>query len=235
MPKPPIWMRPEPRGRGPHTPLSRAQIVETALRIADTEGLEAITIRRIARELRSGAMSLYHYFDSRDELLELMGDTVAAEMLVPELPSDWREALRAIAHRTRATFLTHPWLMSALQDRPRISPNLLRHVEQSARAVHELGTAGHPPELVSGIVTAVDDYTIGYTLRELASGGAGDRGVKLADRFAQAYDDPNVRFLLESGEFPLLSRFIAGGERPLTQDFDVGLEWLLDGFAAKLG
>ena len=87
-PKPPIWARPEPRSRG----LSRGQIVETALRIADEEGLAEVTIRRIARELRSGAMSLYHYFDSRDELLDLMGETVAAEMLVPELP-------RALARR----------------------------------------------------------------------------------------------------------------------------------------
>ena len=67
-----------------------------------------MTIRRIARELRSGAMSLYHYFDSRDELLDLMGDTVAAEMLVRELPRDWREALTAIAQHSRATFLHHP-------------------------------------------------------------------------------------------------------------------------------
>src|SRR3954452_23694585 len=104
--KPPIWARPEPRSRG----LSRAQIVRTALKIADEEGLAEVSIRRIARELRSGAMSLYHYFDSRDELLDLMGDTIAGEMLVPELPTDWREALRAIAVHSRATFLRHPWL-----------------------------------------------------------------------------------------------------------------------------
>ena len=63
-PKPPIWARPEPRGRGPRAPLSRAQIVQVALTIADEEGLEAVSMRRLARELRSGAMSLYHYFDT---------------------------------------------------------------------------------------------------------------------------------------------------------------------------
>ena len=117
--KPPIWARPEPRSRG----LSRKQIVETALKIADEEGLAEVSIRRIARELRSGAMSLYHYFDSRDELLDLMGDTVAAGMLVPDLPTGWRDALHAIAAHTRATFLHHPWMLSTLQDRPRVSPN----------------------------------------------------------------------------------------------------------------
>ena len=88
-PKAPIWARPEPRGRGQRAPLSRKQIVTVALRIADEEGLEAVSMRRIAKELSAGAMSLYHYFDSRDELFELMGDTVAREMLVPELPAHW--------------------------------------------------------------------------------------------------------------------------------------------------
>jgi hypothetical protein len=84
-------------------------------------------------------------------------------------------------------------------------------------------------------VTAVDDYTIGFTLRELAAGGAGDdRGRRIAARFAQSYQDPHVRYLLESGEFPLLSSFIASGETPRMQSFEVGLEWLLDGFAAQL-
>jgi AcrR family transcriptional regulator len=234
--KPPIWARDEPRSRGPRAPLSRAQIVQTAVRIADGEGLETVSIRRIARELTSGAMSLYHYFDSRDELLDLMSDTVAGEMLVPgPLPEDWREALTAIAQHTRRTFLAHPWMLLTLQDRPRVSPNLLRHVEQSAQSVASLGASGVAPELVTGIVTATDDYTIGFTLRELAAGGSDDeRGRRIASRFAEAYDDPHVRSLLESGEFPILSAFIDGGATPRMRRFEAGLEWMLDGFEARL-
>jgi AcrR family transcriptional regulator len=228
--KPPIWARPEPRSRG----LSRKQIVETALKIADEEGLAEVSIRRIARELRSGAMSLYHYFDSRDELLDLMGDTVAAGMLVSDLPTGWRDALHAIAAHTRATFLQHPWMLSTLQDRPRVSPNLLRHIEQSAQSVRELGERGVAPALLTGIVTAVDDYTVGFTYRELAGGGSGDRGRKLAARFRDAYNEPHVRYLLESGEFPMLERFATMGEPPAMQSFEVGLDWLLDGFEASL-
>jgi AcrR family transcriptional regulator len=223
--KPPIWARPEPRGRGQHRPLSRAQIVETALDVADAEGLEAVSIRRIARELRSGTMSLYHYFDSRDELLELMGDAVAGQMLVPDLPSDWRAALEAIAHHTHETFRSHPWLFPAVQERRRVTPNLLRHIEQSAQAVAGLAEAGVDTALLSALVTAVDDYTIGHTVREL---GQPERGT--VDRF----DDPNVRYLIESGEFPLIEGFIAAGARALTDDFETGLACLLDGFAARL-
>jgi len=179
-------------------------------------------------------MSLYHYFDSRDELLDLMGETVAAEMLVPELPRDWREALTAIAQHSRATFLNHPWMLPALQERPHVSPNLLRHIEQSAQSVSELGEAGHDRALLSGIVTAVDDYTIGYTLRELAVGGSDERGRRVASQFQDAYDQPHVPYLLESGEFPMLSQALTLGEPPRMQSFEAGLQWLLDGFEASL-
>jgi AcrR family transcriptional regulator len=230
-PKAPIWARPEPRSRGQRGGLSRAEIVQTALKIADTEGLEEVSMRRLARELRAGAMSLYHYFDSRDEILELMADAVAAGMLVPELPSDWRGALRAIATRSRATFLAHSWMLMTLQERPRVTPNLLRHIEQSAQAMVELGKQGVPPERLSGIVTSVDDYTIGFTLREL---GGSDRAQRDAKQFEAVWDEPHIRYLLESGEFPILSQFVASGESLREQPFEVGLNWLLDGFEASL-
>jgi AcrR family transcriptional regulator len=228
--KPPIWARPEPRSRG----LSRKQIVDAALKIADEEGLAEVSIRRIARELRAGAMSLYHYFDSRDELLDLMGDTVAEEMLVPEVPAHWRDALHAISASSRAAFLNHRWLLGTITERPRVTPNLLRHIEQSAQAVTELGEAGHDPALISGIVIAVDDYTVGYTFRELQGGGSDARGRRMASQFREAYAQPHVRYLLESGEFPMLERFIDMGQPPITQPFEVGLNWLLDGFEASL-
>ena len=237
-PKPPIWARSprdEPRSRGQRAALSRAEIVRTALKIADEEGLEAVSIRRIARELRSGAMSLYHYFDSRDELLELMGDTVAGEMLVPELPSGWRGGLKAIAIQGRATFLRHPWLLFTMQERPSVSPNMMRHVEQSAASVRELAEQVDDQTLLTALVLAVDDYMLGYTLREIAAGDPEDRARGLAKRVTRDANDPNVRYLLESGEFPMLARFIeSGGEMPLGDRFEQGLDWLLDGFAAQL-
>ncbi len=221
----PIWARPEPPGRGG---LSRAEIVRVALEVADAEGLEAVSIRRLARELRSGAMSIYHYFDSRDELLELMAETVAAEMLVPELPGDWRAALKAIAQRSRAMFTAHPWMLLSLCDRPRVTPNLLRHVEQTSQALRALGEAGADRALLTGIALAVDDYLIGHTLREVM---ADDR----AERLEHAAEDPHVRYLLESGEFPMLARWVQEGDAPPAGDrFAQGLEWLLDGFAAQL-
>jgi AcrR family transcriptional regulator len=231
-PRPPIWARPEPRARGRGAALSLEQIADVALAIADHEGLEAVSIRRIARELGSGAMSLYHYFDSRDELLDLMADRVAAEMLVPDLPADWRPALEAIAHQSRDTFKRHPWLHSALRGSPRLTPNLMRHIEQSSQTVATLAADGVDPKLLTAIVVAVDDYTIGFTVREAAVEDPGNRAAGIAE----AMQEPHMRALLESGEFPLLSDFIAGGQDLQVEDrFELGLGWLLDGFAAQIG
>ena len=151
-------------------------------------------------------MSLYHYFDSRDELLELMADRIAAEMVVPgELPDDWRGALKAIAEHSRQAFARHPWLHTTLHERMRVTPNLMRHIEQSAQAVQPLVEAGFDPAVVSTLVAAVDDYTVGYTLRERNYVGTEER----AQGIEEAFQEPHLQALLDSGEFPLLSRFLA--------------------------
>jgi len=223
MSRAPIWARPEPKGRGRQSPLSRAGIVRVAIETADAEGLDAVSMRRLARELQAGAMSLYHYFENREELLELMIDTVAAEMVVPDLPEEWRPALEAVARHSHAMFRRHTWVLPIFQDVPAVTPNLLRHIEQTARAIAPLGETVDPL-LLAGLTNAVDDYTIGFTLRQL--GGEERRG--------REWSTPELGALLESGEFPLVSMFIASGTPMPPPDFEQGLKWLLDGFAAQL-
>jgi AcrR family transcriptional regulator len=174
-------------------------------------------------------MSIYHYLASRDELLELMAETVAADMLVPDLPADRRAALTAIAQRSRATFKAHAWMPATLDERPRVTPNLLRHIEQTSQALRGLGEAGIDRALLMGIAFAVDDYVIGHTIRELMGAG---RAATLGD----ATEEPHIRYLLESGEFPMLEAFVrSGAALPAGDRFEQGLDWLLDGFAARLG
>src|SRR5580692_538618 len=90
--------QPPRRDRG----LSRAEIIKAAIAVADAEGPDAISMRRIARELNAGAMSLYWYVGSKEELLDLMLDSIEAEIGVPEPTGDWQADLGAFAHRTRA-------------------------------------------------------------------------------------------------------------------------------------
>jgi AcrR family transcriptional regulator len=162
------WTRPEGRPRRGRVPLDHADIVGAALDVADEEGLDAVSMRRVAQELGVGAMTLYSYVESKDELIELMGDEIMAEMLVPELPADWREALRAIGRRTRVALLHHPWVVGAsgrgAARSDRIGPNAMRHFEQSVAAVSGLGLdrAG-----MFELISAVDDFVIGSVAREI--------------------------------------------------------------------
>src|SRR4051794_33014638 len=122
------WNRPtESRPSG----LSREAIVAAAIAIADEEGLEAVSIRRIATRLETRPMSLYSHIETKGELIDLMMDEVIGETLLPgELPEDWREALRQIAHAMRAAARAHPWSIApALRRRP-LGPNFLHHVDQ---------------------------------------------------------------------------------------------------------
>ena len=214
------------RGRSRRA-LSTEAIVETALRIADEDGVDAVSMRRIASELRVGTMSLYHHVGDKDELIELMADAISGELLIPgEVLGDWREALRAIAQRTRATFVRHPWLIETAGQRPLVTPNQLRHVEQSIAAVADLDV---DRETAVAMVMAVDDYTIGHVFRRFRF-GEGERPSTTPE------DRERIRDLLDTGEFPLLAAAYAPDSdlAPPDDTFDAGLEWLFDGMQAVL-
>src|SRR5215212_8753897 len=93
-----IWLQPERTPRGSQASLSRGQIVRAAIAIADAEGFEAVTMRRLAAELGVGTMSLYWHVPNKDNLLELMRDELIGEVEMPDPPSgDWRADLRTNA------------------------------------------------------------------------------------------------------------------------------------------
>jgi AcrR family transcriptional regulator len=240
----PIWLRPEPTGR--RAPRSRDDIAEAAIAVADAEGLEAVSMRRVASELGLGTMSLYHYVRSKDELLDLMGDRIMGGQLVEdaELRRGWREGLTAIAQATRRNFERHPWMGGALSPRPSTipGPSAMRHVDQSLAAVADLGL-DVPSQME--IIAVVDDYVIGFSVR---SQRVAEDEEGLADDTVAAWMEMafgHLRRQIESGEFPHLQRAVeanraAGGkdedlERMASSEerFERGLELLLDGIEAK--
>jgi AcrR family transcriptional regulator len=105
-----IWARPERAGRGPKPAYSRADIADAAVRIADAEGLDAVSMRRVAAELGCGTMSLYNYVPRKEDLYELMVDAVSGEHELWEPSGDWRADMVRAAHGTRGLMRRHPWL-----------------------------------------------------------------------------------------------------------------------------
>jgi AcrR family transcriptional regulator len=218
----------------------RAEITAAAVRIADAEGVDAVSMRRLADELGVATMTPYTHVASKDELLDLMRDAVAAEMLLPEpLPEDWRAALRAIAERTRAAYEAHPWCLDATPRRPRARINRLRHVEQSIGIVLRLGL---PSETSRAVLLSIDDYVIGYCTRARARQRMLDSlGPEGKDALRHLSDpDPEVAAALDAGELPIIKKIAGRRDRhhpfgiPPDSGFEPGLDWLLDGIEASV-
>ena len=165
--------QPPRRDRG----LSRAEIISTAIAVADAEGPDAISMRRIARELRAGAMSLYWHVGSKEELLDLMLESIEAEVEAPEPSGDWRADLRAFARQTRAGMLRHRWAMEFLGGRPPSGPNDARNLE---RMLGMLDGLGLDARTTMDLLGTVFTYVMGAVIRE-AQEIRGQRDQELAE------------------------------------------------------
>src|SRR5689334_3793347 len=131
------------------------------MRLADSDGLEAVSIRRVAAEIDARAMSLYDHFASKQDLLASMVDEGIGEILASEpLPSDWREAVAVSARRMYAAYARHPWMLFVHTERARPGPNGVKVAKQMARALANLPLAHEDVWQVQGIV---NDYVIGYS------------------------------------------------------------------------
>src|SRR6266545_4502123 len=170
----PVWAR---DGQRRKSTLTREAIVRAAIAIADAEGLDAVSIRRVASELQARAMSLYTYIERKEDLFDLMADEVAGEVLVPgELPRDWREATLLIAQREREATRRHPWMIDLVARRSmagHVGPNMLRHLEQTLVALSNLD-ADQSAKL--RLMAVVSDYTTGFVVREARERPAPEEG-----------------------------------------------------------
>lgn len=201
-----VWTRVEPAARRPR--FTRDEIAKAAVRIADHEGFEALSMRRIASALDAGTMTLYHYVRTKDELLTLVLDEIMGEVVVTDeqLPAEWRAALMMLAERSRASLERHPWILDMMDDPP-IGPNSVRHFDQTLQAVSSL-----PISLTEklDIVATVDEYVFGYCLQQRNNADTSD-----ADSDAGMID--YVEGLLARGDYPHL--------RALADEMGVAAAW----------
>jgi AcrR family transcriptional regulator len=233
-----VWARDEEQSSGPQ-PLSRAAIVAAAIEIADADGLEAVSIRRLATKLDARPMSLYSHIGRKGDLIDLMVDEVMGGAIIPGGPptDDWREGLRQIAQRTRESTRAHPWMIAAAFHRPFLGPNALRHIDQSLAAVSELPLS---PERKRAVLLAVDTYTLGFVRWEVVSPTA--KGVPpCAGRHERGHSaaeiDAYIAAQVAGGDYPHLAAFV-GKDMSLgvrADKFEIGLEWLLAGIGAEIG
>jgi AcrR family transcriptional regulator len=222
-----VWERPEPPDRPVLAPLSRERIVRTAVRLADADGLAAVSLRKVAAALDVGPMRLYGYLATKEELLDLMVDAVYAE--VRPAGDSWRAVLRSLAETTRQTVHRHEWLADLLGGRPQLGPHVLAQGEAVVAALDGVGV-----DLVMPVVAAVNAYVIGAVRREIAERRA-ERATGLDEKQWQRENGPYLERTFATGRFPALATVIRDGAHlSADETFQLGLGFVLDGIEAHL-
>ena len=228
-----------PRGHGRQgRGLSRAEIVDAAIAIADSDGADAVSMRRIAQVLRAGVMSLYWHLANKEHLLELMLDALMADIEVPEPTGDWQSDLRVQARSTRQVLLRHNWVINFIAARPPLGPNTLRNLDKSLAALEGLDV---DTATAVNVLQTVATYVSGAVIRELAEirlQRDQEQLVGAGPDFAAKLEQWRKR-LAATGLFDHFLRILRDdidpdAEETRQQRFEFGLDCVLEGIAAKL-
>ena len=146
----------------PRVPLSKERVLRTAMALADKEGIDSLTMRRLAQELGVEAMSLYYYVANKDDILRAIVDLVVSEIAVPAGGADWKAAIRRSAVSYHDALGRHPWATSVMMaGPPGVGPASLRYSDALLRRLRE---AGFSPELTHHAYHALDSHIVGSTL-----------------------------------------------------------------------
>jgi AcrR family transcriptional regulator len=222
-----VWERPEPPDRPVLAPLSRERIVGAAIRLADADGLAAVSLRKVAAALGVGPMRLYGYIATKEELLELMLDAIHAE--IRPAGDGWREVLRSLAETTRQAAHQHEWFADLIGGRPQLGPNTLASGEAVAA-----GMGGVDVDTIVPVIAAVNAYVIGAVRREIAERRA-ERATGAGMKQFQAAFGPYLERIFATGRFPALATVVRDGPHlSADQTFRTGLDFLLDGIEARI-
>lgn len=200
--------------------LSKHRVVLEAIRLADREGVDGLSMRRLADALEAGAMSLYHYVANKDELLDAMTDVVFEEIELPSEETDWQSAMRRRAVSARQALARHPWAIGLMESRTSPGPANLRHHEAVIACLRK---AGFSVLMATHANWLLDSYVYGFALQ--ASSLPFDTADELADMAEDVYLPQ-----LPPDEFPYLNEsaaaLAAAGFDP-TEQFTFGLDLVL--------
>ena len=202
-------------------PLTRERVLEAAVTLADDQGLEALSMRRLGAELDVEAMSLYNHVSDKDDLLDGIVELVVADFESPSplKGEDWRAALRRCAMRAHTALLAHPWSAALAESRPQNGPVRLGYYDTllgTLRAAGFSDTAAYRANLY------LDSYLYGFTLQEVNWPTPASDPSEMAEAFVErtgADEYPNLT---------AVARLAAEDGIDLAADFEVGLDAVLD-------
>ncbi|MDX6424440.1 MAG: hypothetical protein QOI67_1911 [Gaiellaceae bacterium] len=208
------------RAAAPRTPLSKERVLRAALELADAEGIEALSMRRLAKELGVEAMSLYNHVANKGEILAGILDLVASEFELPSETGDWKPAMRLHAISSRDALLRHRWATSLWMSAQGGGTARLRNGDWMLRTLRE---AGFSRDLIYHAFHILESYILGYTMQQLNFPYSGEELKGMATSFLEQ---------LPADEYPDLVQHIKEHLDPHheeTSGFEMGLELILDG------
>ena len=206
-------------------PLSRDRILQAALELADTAGVESLTMRRLGDELGYEAMSLYRHVANKGDLLDGMLDLVLTEWQPPDGRSAWPEAIRTSALSVHDALRRHRWAAQLLMSGSHIRPARLQYMDSLLASLRE---AGFDADMTYHVYHLLDGYIFGFTLWEIAY-------------TTIPLDDDAVTRLMQSIPWDLYPDLTGHKDQHLVEGphrganaFEVGLDLILDGLAKTL-
>jgi AcrR family transcriptional regulator len=232
-----LWGHEEPKRRGPKPAMTVHDIGAAAVKIADTDGLAAVSMSRVAGDLGYTTMSLYRYVSSKDDLYIVMLDEAygAFEVKYPAR-AGWRRRITLWAEAARDVLLRHPWVLQIPLSEPPLSPHQVGWMEAGLQAFADTGLT-HQQKLSSMLL--VDVYVRGITgLMSSVITATTDEGLTEAEAdqlYAKRLDQ-----LVDPERYPAVAAALGSGalsdssdsSDPTTDEFAFGLKRVLDGIGA---
>jgi AcrR family transcriptional regulator len=204
------------------TPLTRERVLRAAVALADENGIESLSMRRLGQELGVEAMSLYNHVANKDDLLNGITDLVLREIELPAA-ADWKEALRRHAISAHDVLVTHPWACSLALSPDR---NSTASVERAEWMLRQLREGGFSPEATYHAYHALDAHILGFTLWQLGHGIVDAEHLKqMAAEFFRRFGPEEFPYLREHAD-----QHFAGFGSKGKGAYELVLDLILDGF-----
>lgn len=207
------------RKGGRRPPLTRERVLREALRVADEQGIDALSMRRLGQLLGVEAMSLYKHVADKEDLLDGIADLVMAEIEPPTVGPDWRAELRHSAISAHDALRRHPWAGPVIESRLRPGPARLRYLDA---VIGVLRAAGFSLPMVANAFMTLDSHIYGFTMQEQNMPFALEDAPQVVAMLARTIfaDYPNVFAMAE---------LAAADPVSIPVDFEFGLDLILDG------
>jgi AcrR family transcriptional regulator len=204
-------------------PLSRDRILTAALALADDEGLTALSMRKVAARLDVEAMSLYNHIANKADIVDGITDQVAGEIELPTPDFDWKGQMRTRSQSAHRVLMRHPWAAALFQQGRKPGPQMMSYLDATLGC---LMAVGFTPAQADHARNTIDNHVYGFTLQRLTRPTRTREIARLAKRDLK--DIPKDRF-------PSLykrTESLAAATSPEADDFDFGLDLILDGLEA---